>query len=104
MNKDEILAKSRKDNGLADERCKVMEYRTNFAMVAAMLIVWAVLFLWDVFRGQDTSVGGAIMLSGVAAMCLCRFHQQRMKSMLAYGLLAAFGAVSFVVQHIMLTV
>lgn len=103
MDKHEILEKSRKDNGLVDERAKVTEYRTNFVMVAAMLIVWAALFFWDMLHGQDTSVGGAIMLSGVAAMCFCRFRQLRMKSMLAFGLLAAFGAVSFAAQHIMLT-
>lgn len=103
MDKHEILEKSRKDSGLVDERSRVMEYRTNFVMIAAMLLVWAALFLWDMYRGQDTSVGGAIMLSGVAAMCFCRFYQLRMKSMLAFGLLAAFGAVSFAVQHIMVT-
>lgn len=104
MDKHEILEKSRKDNGPIDERSKVMEYRMNFAMVATMLLVWAALFFWDVFRGQDTSVGGAIMLSGVAAMCFCRFRQLGMKSMLAFGLLAAFGAVSFAVRHIALTI
>ena len=106
MDKDEILEKSRKDNGPVDERFKVMEYRTTNVMVSVMLAMWLVLFLWDTFTGGDTPpprVGSAIMLSGVAAMAFCRLYQLRMKSALVFGLLAAFGALSFAIKHIMLT-
>ena len=79
MNKEEILAKSREDNRGADERFRILNQRQSVVMVGAMLAMWLLLFLWNVFRGLDTSQGGAIMLSGVAAMGFWQFYQFRMK-------------------------
>ncbi len=62
MNKEEILAKSREDNRGADERFRILNQRQSVVMVGAMLAMWLLLFLWNVFRGLDTSQGGAIML------------------------------------------
>ena len=103
MDKDEILEKNRQESGLVDERFRLMQLRVSYVMVCAMLFVWAILFVWDSVHGADTSVGSAIMLSGVAAMGFCQFWQLRMKSSLVFGLLAAFGAVAFAAQHVMLT-
>ena len=103
MDKDEILEKNREDNGLVDERFRLMQQRASYIMVTVMIIVWAILFVWDSFHGVDKSVGGAITLSGVAALAFCQFRQLGMKSSIVLGALAAFGAISFAVQHVMLT-
>ena len=103
MDKEEILEKNRKDNRGADERFRILNQRQSVVMVGAMLAMWLILFLWNVFRGLDTSQGGAIMLSGVAAMGFWQFYQYRMKAGLVCGILAAFGAVSFAVKYIMAT-
>ncbi|WP_418252404.1 DUF6442 family protein [Gordonibacter urolithinfaciens] len=101
MDKNEILEKNREDNRGADERFRILNQRQSAVMVGAMLAMWLILFLWNVFRGLDTSQGGAIMLSGVAAMGFWQFYQFRMKFSLACGLLAAFGAATFAVKYIM---
>ena len=101
MDKEEILEKNRKDNRGADERFRILNQRQSVVMVGAMLAMWRILFLWNVFRGLDTSQGGAIMLSGVAAMGFWQFYQYRMKFSLVCGILAAFGAVSFAAKYIM---
>ncbi len=51
MNKEEILAKSREDNRGADERFRILNQRQSVVMVGAMLAMWLLLFLWNVFRG-----------------------------------------------------
>lgn len=101
MNKEEILAKSREDNRGADERFRILNQRQSVVMVGAMLAMWLLLFLWNVFRGSDTSQGGAIMLSGVAAMGFWQFYQFRMKFSFVCGLLAAFGAVTFAIKYLL---
>ena len=47
MNKDEILEKSRRDNDGMDERFKLMQWRASYLMLSVMMVVWALLFLWD---------------------------------------------------------
>lgn len=103
MDKNEILEKNRKDNGVTDERFKSMQQRSSYIMVITMMLVWLLLFVWDSVRGGDTSGGSALMLSGIAAMCFCQYYQLRMKSSLVFGVLAVCAAVSFAVQHVMLT-
>ena len=100
MDKEEILAKSRKENRGADELFRILYQRQSAVMVGAMLAMWLFLFLWNVFRGLDTSQGGAIMLSGVAAMGFWQFYQFKMKLGLVCGLLAAFGAVTFAITYL----
>ncbi len=103
MDKNEVLKRNRKDNERADERFMLIEQRMGYAVASVMMAVWAVLFVWDWLHGQSTSVGSAIMLSGVAALGFCQFYRLRLKSGLAFGILAAFGAVSFAVQHVLAT-
>lgn len=103
MDKNEILEKNRKDNQVVDERFRILNQRQSTVFIAAMLGMWLVLFLWNLFRGLDTSQGGAIMLSGVAAMGFWQFYQYRMKSGLFFGALAAFGVITFAVNYIMAT-
>ena len=103
MDKNEILEKNRKDNQVVDERFRILNQRQSTVFIAAMLGMWLVLFLWNLFRGLDTSQGGAIMLSGVAAMGFWQLYQYRMKSGLFFGALAAFGAITFAVNYIMAT-
>ena len=68
MNKDEILEKSRRDNDGMDERFKLMQWRASYLMLSVMMVVWALLFLWDSLHGQSTDVSFAIVMSGIAAM------------------------------------
>lgn len=103
MDKNEILEKNRKDNQVVDERFRILNQRQSAVSVIAMMGMWLVLFLWNIFRGLDTSQGGAIMLSAVAAMGFWQFYQFRMKSGLFFGALAAFGAISFAVKYILAT-
>ena len=68
MNKDEILEKSRRDNDGMDERFKLMQWRASYLMLSVMMVVWALLFVWDSLHGQSTDVSFAIVMSGIAAM------------------------------------
>ena len=67
MNKDEILEKSRRDNDGMDERFKLMQWRASYLMLSVMMVVWALLFLWDARHGHCTVVSFAIVMSGLAA-------------------------------------
>ena len=61
MNKDEILEKSRRDNDGMDERFKLMQWRASYLMLSVMMVVWALLFVWDSLHGQSTDVSFAIV-------------------------------------------
>ena len=80
MNKDEILEKSRRDNDGMDERFKLMQWRASYLMLSVMMVVWALLFLWDSLHGQSTDVSFAIVMSGIAAMNFYQFYQFRYKT------------------------
>lgn len=101
MDKNEILEKSREDNKGTDERFLLMQQRTSYVMVSVMMVVWAVLFVWDAVHGQDTTVGSAIAMSGIATMSFCQFYQLRYKINLVVGILVSLAALSFVVKHIL---
>ena len=101
MDKNEILEKSREDNKGVDERFLLMQQRTSYVMVSVMMVVWAVLFIWDAMHGQDTNVGSAIAMSGIATMSFCQFKQLRYKTNLAIGIITTLAALSFAIQHIL---
>lgn len=101
MDKDEILEKSRRDSGEADERFKLMQWRASYLMVATMLAVWAVLFVWDAMHGQNTDVAFAIVMSGVAAMNFYQYYQFRAKTALGVGVLVTLAVVGVIVRHVL---
>ena len=103
MNKDEILEKSRKDNGEVDERFKMMQWRASYLMVTVMMTVWAVLFVWDVLHGRETDVSFAIVMSGVAALNYYQYYRFRYKTALGVGILVTLAVVSAIVHHVLAT-
>ncbi|WP_270295878.1 DUF6442 family protein [Eggerthella sinensis] len=103
MEKSEILEKSRRDNDGVDERFRLIEQRAGYVMMSVMMLVLALVFVWDFAHGRETNGMAAVFLSGCSAMCFYRFYQLRLKSFLFFGAFAALGAVSFVVNHILAT-
>lgn len=101
MDKNEILEKSREDNRNMDERFKLMQWRVSYIMLSVMMVVWAVLFLWDVSHGQDTSVSFAIVMSGIAAMNFYQYYQFRYKTALGVGILVTLAVIGVIVRHIL---
>ena len=103
MNKDEILEKNREDNKHIDERFKLMQWRASYIMVTVMMVMWAIIFIWDSLHGQDTGVGFAIVMSGIAAMCFCQYHQLNTKSSFAAGVLVSLCVIVQIIHHILAT-
>lgn len=103
MDKDEILEKSRRDNGDVDERFKLMQWRASYVMVTVMLVVWAPLFVWDSLHGQSTDVSFAIVMSGIAAMNFCQYYQFRYKTALGVGILVTLAVLGMIVHHVLAT-
>lgn len=103
MNKDEILEKSRRDNGDVDERFKLMQWRASYVMVTVMLVVWAPLFVWDSLHGQSTDVSFAIVMSGIAAMNFYQYYQFRYKTALGVGILVTLAVLGMIVHHVLAT-
>lgn len=103
MDRDEILKKNREDNSSIDERFKVMQLRMGWVMGSAMVVAWAVMFVWDSLHGVDTKALGVVAMSGIAGMAFCQFYQFRTKSSLVFGSLAALAAFIWAVQHILAT-
>lgn len=103
MDKDEILEKSRRDNGDVDERFKIMQWRASYVMVTVMLLVWAPLFVWDSLHGQSTDVSFAIVMSGIAAMNFYQYYQFRYKTALGVGILVTLAVLGMIVHHILAT-
>lgn len=104
MNKEEILERNRKDNKRVDERFGLMQLRASYVMVSAMMVVWAIIFIWDSLHGQDTGVGFAIVMSGIAAMCFCQYRQLNTKSSFAAGVLVSLCVIVQIIHHILATV
>lgn len=103
MDKDEILEKSRRDNGDVDERFKLIQWRASYVMVTVMLVVWAPLFVWDSLHGQSTDVSFAIVMSGIAAMNFYQYYQFRYKTALGVGILVTLAVLGMIVHHVLAT-
>lgn len=103
MEKSEILEKSRRDNDGIDERFRLIEQRAGYVMMSVMMLVLALVFVWDFAHGRETNGMAAVFLSGCSAMCFYRFYQLRLKSFLFFGAFAMLGAVSFAINHILAT-
>lgn len=103
MNKDEILEKNRRDNGNVDERFKLMQWRASYVMVTVMLVVWALLFVWDVLHSQSTDVSFAIVMSGIAALNFYQYYQLRYKTALGAGVLVTLAVLVTIVRHVLAT-
>ncbi|MRX82088.1 DUF6442 family protein [Eggerthella guodeyinii] len=103
MDKDEILEKSRRDGGEADERFTMMEQRMGLIAMSAAAAAFCLLYAWDFFHGQNTDGLFAVFFIGLTTMCLYRFYQLRMKSLLFGGLFTGFFAVYSAVQYILAT-
>lgn len=103
MEKNEILEKSRHDNGNVDERFKLMQWRASYVMVTVMLVVWALLFVWDVLHGQSTDVSFAIVMSGIAALNFYQYYQFRYKTALGVGILVTLAVLVTIAHHVLAT-
>ena len=103
MEKDEILEKSRRDNDGMDERFKLMQWRASYLMLSVMMVVWALLFVWDSIHGQSTDVAFAIVMSGMAAMNFYQYYLLRYKTALGVGILVTVAVISVVVRHVLAT-
>ncbi len=103
MDRDEILKKNHQDNDLVDERFKIMQLRMGWVMGSAMVVAWAIMFIWDSFHGVDTRALGVVAMSGIAGMAFCQFYQFREKRSLVFGSLAALAALVWAIQHILAT-
>ena len=103
MEKSEILEKSRRDNDGIDERFRLIEQRAGYVMMSVMMLVLALVFVWDFAHGRETNGMAAVFLSGSSAMCFYRFYQLRLKSFLFFGAFATLGAVSFAINHVLAT-
>ena len=103
MNKDEILEKNRRDNDGVDERFKLMQWRASYIVLSVMMVVWALLFVWDWLHGQGTDVAFAIAMSGMAALNFYQFYQFRYKTALGVGVLVTLAVVSVVTHHVLAT-
>lgn len=77
-----------------DERFKLMQWRASYLMLSVMMVVWALLFLWDSLHGQSTDVSFAIVMSGIAAMNFYQFYQFRYKTALGAGVLVTVAVIS----------
>lgn len=103
MNKEEIFEKSRGDNHGVDERFMLDYQRMSTIMLTVVMVVWACLFFWDFFHGQNVSGLNALMLSGIATMVFYRAYRLRSKSQFILGLLVSCCAVSLIISHVLAT-
>lgn len=104
MDKEEILEKNREDfqrRGGVDERFLHMQWHAGYVMVAAMMVVWLVLFLWNFAHGLDTKAINAIMFAGIATMGCMQFYRYRLKAGLFCGLVAGSVVVFNLVQYML---
>ena len=103
MNKDEILEKNRKDNGEVDERIMLTEQRKGLISMSAAAVVFILLWLWDLFHGQNTDGLFAVFFTGLSTMTFCRAYQLRMKSLFFFGLFTSSFVVYAAVRYILAT-
>ena len=101
MDKNEILEKSRRDGGETDERFTMLEQRVSLIAMSAAAVAFCLLYLWDFFHGRNTDGLFAVFFTGLSTMCLYRFYQLRMKSLLIGGLFTAFFAVYSAIDYVL---
>lgn len=103
MDKNEILEKSRRDNGEVDERFMLMEQRRGLISMSAAAVAFILLYVRDFFHGQNTDGLFAVFFTGLSTMIFCQAYQLRMKSLFFFGLFTAFFAVYIAVQYVLAT-
>lgn len=101
--KEEILQKSREDNGLTDERLRLAEQRMGFVAMSAATLAFVLLYAWDHFHGQNTDGLFAVFLTGLSAMTFFQAYRFRMKSLLLSGLFIASFVVYSAAKYVLAT-
>ncbi|WP_080799742.1 DUF6442 family protein [Arabiibacter massiliensis] len=103
MDKNEILEKSRKDNGLVDERFKLLEQRKGLITMSAAAVAFILLYMWELFHGRNTDGLYAVFFTGLSTMMFCQAYQLRMKSLLFFGLFTASFVVHSAIRYVLAT-
>lgn len=101
MNKDEIMEKSRAENGMVDERERIEQGRSNSIVLTVVMVAWALLLIWDVSHGKFSSELQGLILLVPSTIAFLNFRSTRSKEALLLGALGGAGALIFIAQHIL---
>lgn len=102
MDKEEVLEKSRKEYGIADEREKQGEYRASYF---GMWITFAIMIAYSQVKsavfGQETGDIMAMAFLGVSVTFFARYRHSRYRGYLAGGIVFVIGAAIFFGTYIL---
>ncbi|MEG0376197.1 MAG: DUF6442 family protein [Raoultibacter sp.] len=102
MDKQEILEKSRRENGIADGREKQVEVRAASIGMWAMF-VFAIIFgqVRSIVFGQSPNDIMAVAFFGAAATFIARYYFTRYRGYLAAGIIFTLGMLLFLGTYIL---
>lgn len=67
--------------------------------IALCLVVWLVLFLFDLVSGKSFTAPTAVALAAFAGLCWGTYREQRERAFGLYALVAGLAAAAFAVAH-----
>lgn len=99
MNKEEILAKSRKENN--DEGKKNAEDQGRQIGIISFLIVLVFLFIFNMCTGQSNDALAAVFWSYVAAESYPRYRFNKDKTLLVTAIGGGFLSIANLITYVM---
>ncbi len=101
MNKEEILAKSRKENKNQDEYEKyVLSRAGHIAMAVGGVLCMLIILFEAIFTDSPALTPWAIYLTMTGTTLLIKYHYLRKKHDLVFGLLQLAFATAMLILHI----
>lgn len=101
MDKEEILKRSRNENGSRDEMERDTYKKAGQRACAVGGIVCAVLIIFDAVFAGSVSVGAwAVYLSMTGTMLISKYSRQRKMYELIFGLLLLILAAAFLIKYV----
>ena len=99
MNKEEILAKSRKENN--DEGKKNAENKGREIGIVSFLIVLVFLLIFNMCNGQSNDALAAVFWSYVAAESYPRYRFSKDKTLLVTAIAGSFLSIANLITYVM---
>lgn len=103
MNKDEILRKSRKENGLSDERTKYIGLKGADFSISVLVLMWIVLSRFTPLDDAAKYAMGLLVTTTCCSNFIYQFATNKTKTVMFFAALFFIAAVLYLILFLKFT-
>lgn len=101
MDKYEILAKSLEDNGVSDERERIVGYKAGYIAFLSITVAWLIFWIFNFITGQPNYQIAALWFIGLTAASIYSYTKTRNRGHLLLIIFTALGSIVFMVLYVL---